>query len=59
MEPASSLSPSLKIPRAPRQQQSGPRVTARRISPLSAVSATPPTTHSSPRIQDGALVRPS
>ena len=45
MEPASSLSPGLKIPPAPRQQQSGPRVTARRISPLCSKCHTPYHTH--------------
>ena len=45
MEPASSLSPGLKIPPAPRQQQSGPRVTARRISPLCSKYHTPYHTH--------------
>ena len=45
MEPASSLSPGLKIPPAPRQKQSGPRVTARRISPLCSKCHTPYHTH--------------
>ena len=46
MEPASSLSPGLKIPPAPREKQSGPRVTARRISPLCSKYHAPYHTHS-------------